>query len=372
MTAGREIAGFAVPFAVGVALSATLPSSPYHPHPHATISILLAAVAIFMILLLRSPKTEYSDTFLWFVIIISAMCCGALCPMISDWLAISHPSGDNRMLTHMDAFGAGLRESIASLPFKNDQTNALMNSLITGNRSDLDHHTKETFRQSGASHILALSGMHLGIIYGILKSVLIPLGNSRRVKILKSWLILSACLSYAVMTGAGPSIVRAFLFIMSYEIAGMTGRSCKIGEVLMTSLVIQLTLCPEDIREVGFQLSYAAMAGIAFIYPTLNRMWPADSKGIMQKGLRWIWSSASMSIACQLTTGPIAFAYFGTFPRYFILTNLMAAPLVGFIIPWSLTVLLLSSAGFCPQFLITGLESTIQLLIRILENISSL
>jgi predicted membrane metal-binding protein len=79
-----------------------------------------------------------------------------------------------------------------------------------------------------------------------------------------------------------------------------------------------------------------------------------------------------MSISCQLTTGPIAYAFFGTFPKYFILTNLLAAPLAGIIIPYSLAVAGLSAIGICPDLLITGLEFMIQTLIGILEIISSI
>ena len=134
----------------------------------------------------------------------------------------------------------------------------------------------------------------------------------------------------------------------------------------------QITLFPEDILEVSFLLSYAAMAGIAYIYPHLNRLWTAEGNRPVYKGLKWIWTSVSMSIACQLTTGPLAYAYFGTFPKYFILTNLLAAPLAGLIIPCSLAVAGLASIGLCPAPLITALELMIRTLTGILEIISSL
>ena len=157
-----------------------------------------------------------------------------------------------------------------------------------------------------------------------------------------------------------------------YEIAATTGRRATTGEVLMSALIIQIMLFPEDFLEVSFLLSYAAMAGIAFIFPLLNSIWPEDAGGVVYKGLKWIWASAAMSISCQLTTGPIAYAFFGTFPKYFILTNLLAAPLAGIIIPYSLAVAGLSAIGIYPDLLITGLEFMIQTLIGILEIISSL
>ena len=369
MTAGKEIAGFTLPFAAGAVLSAIYSSV---SSPHAALCTLMIIVSICLLILIKPPQTDHRNDILWISVILSAFSCGAICSISSKWLAISFHSDSNPLLTYASTWGNRLKEHINTLPFAHNQSSALINSLITGDRSDLDNHTREIFRSSGASHILALSGMHLGIIYGILKSVLAILGNSPKVKILKSCLIMSTCLFYTLMTGAGPSIIRSFIFILLYEFAKISGRGVKTGEVLMSALIIQITICPEDILEVSFILSYAAMAGIAFIYPMLKRIWTTDSCGVVYKALKWIWASAAMSISCQVTTGPIAYAFFGTFPKYFILTNLLAAPLIGLIIPWSLAVAGLSSIGLCPALLISGLELTIQTLIGILEIISSL
>lgn len=371
MTAGKEIAGFALPFAAGAALAALIPSL-FSSHPQASLSILLAIISACLLFLTKSLKTVQQNDILWISIIVSALCCGAICSIASNWLPASLSPDSIPLLNHASASGERLREHISSLPFKHNQTSALINSLITGDRSGLNSHTQEIFRASGASHILALSGMHLGIIYGILKFIFSPLGNSRKVKMMKSCLIMSTCFFYTIMTGAGPSIIRAFIFIAMYEIAATTGRRATTGEVLMSALIIQIMLFPEDILEVSFLLSYAAMAGIAFIFPLLNSIWPEDAGGVVYKGLKWIWASAAMSISCQLTTGPIAYAFFGTFPKYFILTNLLAAPLTGIIIPYSLAVAGLSAIGICHDLLNTGLEFMIQTLIGILEIISSL
>ena len=371
MTAEREIAGFALPFAAGTAISLVFPHLCFS-HPHPALSLSLATLCVCLTILLRSSRKEYPTAFLWTAVIIAAFSCGTLCRIGTEWLSICGQNFGKSLMTYIEPSGSRLKELISSLPFKDGQTNALINSLITGDRSGLDVQTKDIFRTSGASHILALSGMHLGIVYGILKLLLSPIGNSRTAKTARSVIAITVCLFYTLMTGSSPSIVRAFIFILLYETASISGRGGKTGEILMVSLVIQLILCPEDIEDVGFQMSYAAMAGIAFIYPKLNRMWPNDSNGVVLKGLKWVWTSASLAIACQIATGPIAYAYFGTFPEYFLLTNLMAAPLVGLIIPWGLAVIVLSAAGICPQILISGLEFIVQTFTGILENISML
>ena len=371
MTAEREIAGFALPFAAGTAISIVFPHICLSA-PFPVLCLLLATICTCLAILLRSSRKEYTTDLLWTVIIITAFSCGALCRVGTDWLSVSGHGFVKSLMTCIEPLGNKLKELISSIPFKYSHTNVLINSLITGDRSGLDVQMKDIFRLSGASHILALSGMHLGIIYGILKLLLSPLGNSRTARTARSVLTVTLCLFYTLMTSAGASIVRAFIFILLYETASMSGRNGKTGEILMVSLIIQLSLSPADIENVGFQLSYAAMAGIAFIYPKLNRMWPNDSNGILPKGLKWVWTSASLAIACQITTGPIAYAYFGAFPKYFLLTNLIAAPLVGLIIPWGLAVIVLSVAGICPQILISGLEVIIQTFTGILETISTL
>ena len=369
MTAERDIAGFALPFAAGTALSALLPSlfSLHFPH---TPFILLATIVICMATLLHSTHKELSSTSLQLLITLSGLFCGALCAYTSGCIDISDTAGGYS--DNVRSLADRLSALIRSIPFENSRTNAIADALICGDRSGLDTQTKDIFRQSGASHILALSGMHLGIIYGILKIIFMPLGNSRTAKICKSEFIMIICCLYTAMTGAGASIFRALIFIILGETANLTGRNRTTAAILPAALIIQLTINPQDIRDIGFQLSYAAMAGIAYIFPHIDKLWTSESSGPVSKGLRWIWTAACISIACQITTGPIAYLYFGTFPKYFLLTNLIAAPLVSLIIPSALSVTILHGLGICPDFAIRLFESLMRLLTDSLTIISSL
>jgi competence protein ComEC len=107
------------------------------------------------------------------------------------------------------------------------------------------------------------------------------------------------------------------------------------------------------------------MLGIAYIFPYLKGMWRNN-----WKGLKWIWNSAALSISCQITTGPLAYLYFGTFPQHFLLTNLLALPLATVIIPAGLLSAVLSMAGMCPDFVSKGTEWMIQTLLETLRIIS--
>ena len=119
-----------------------------------------------------------------------------------------------------------------------------------------------------------LSGLHLGILYLMLLWITAPLGNSRVSRIVRFLLIVSASGFYSLLTGAGPSIVRAFLFILLNEACKLAGREREPLRVLLAGLTIQLALKPGVIASVGFQLSYLAMTGIYLLYPMLESLYP--------------------------------------------------------------------------------------------------
>ena len=176
------------------------------------------------------------------------------------------------------------------------------------------------------------------------------------------------------MTGATPSIIRAFLFITINETARLLGRKREPVRVLLAALTVQLALKPDVISSVGFQLSYMAMAGIFLLYPTLERIYPAPSGSRLSRfnPFRKIWNAAMLSISCQIFTGPIAWHYFHTFPKYFILTNLIALPLTSAIMTLSVATIALSFFGICPEPLVILNDHAMQALVFCLEIISGL
>ena len=373
MTAEKEIAGFVLPFTLGAALILALEPSLSTSSTCISSAAISASVAGLCALIHPAHK-ELDSIHLWAIIIGLGLCCGILCSTQGMWYSYGELGSSGWISETASTFGEKMKAEIASIPFKDAAANSIISALITGDRTGLESETIETFRASGASHILALSGMHLGIIYGILKALFYLLGNTRYSKATKSAIIIAICGFYTLSTGAGPSIVRAFIFILIAETAVLLNRSRNLKGILFISLLIQLTICPGDIKSIGFQLSYAAVAGIAFIFPPLQNLWSRkdDNEGLTSRILRRIWTSAALSIACQVTTAPIAYAYFGTFPQYFLITNLIAAPLVMLIIPSGLLVTFLNCCGLCPEFLIDATEILINTLTWSLGVIASL
>lgn len=240
---------------------------------------------------------------------------------------------------------------IDALPFSSERTSPLVKALLTGDRSGLARDTIDSFRASGASHILALSGLHLGVIYLVIARVFSIFGRSGVAVALRSLCCITLCGLYTSMTGAGPSIVRAFLFITIRETARlMPERRISSLSVYALALTVQTVLNPLVITSVGFQLSYLAMLGIFTVFPVLESWYPATRRSARFDPVRKIWVSAALAISCQLFTGPLAWLRFGTFPKYFLLTNLIALPLTEGLIVSALGAVILSSTGIGEVF----------------------
>ena len=371
MKVEREIAGITLPFVAGVALMSWYGRS-ICPYPGLSSALAFSITSVLTLLLLHPSCRQFPTRNLKLIIGLCMAFCGMSCVLTSDILAIGRGTSGT-IVEHIQTLGLATGKTIDGIGFRNPDTNAIIKALIIGDRSDIPAHITDAFSKSGASHILALSGLHLGIIYGILNISLSFIGNTPAARKTRSVLIVFACGLYALATGAGASIVRAFIFILLGESAKVAGRFRSTGTVLMASLLIHLTVTPEAIKEVGFQLSYAAMAGIAFIFPQLKGFWPEEEGATRMKGpLKWIWNTAALSISCQITTGPLAYFHFGTFPTYFILTNLIALPLTGIIIPSAVATTLLTALGWCPEILTRATEALVTALSEALEIISEM
>lgn len=366
MRVEREIAGFAFPFAAGVFAAVLSGSSPCIIKP--TYHILALTFTLSSALLMLHPaRHSWSERVQWYILLFCTLTCGLTIGMCGIELEISAVSTNGWLHQTAHRAGDGMIRIIDSIQFKDNSTNAVIKALLTGDRSDISSDISRAFRDSGASHILALSGLHLGIIYGIVSKITSITGNSTDIRRIRSLLIISICGLYTLATGAGASIMRAYVFIVIKEVADMTGRHTSLKGILAASLAVHLVFCPTSAKDIGFQLSYAAMFGIAFIFPYLRNMWKND-----WKVFKWIWKSSALSISCQITTGPLAYFYFRTFPQHFLLTNLLALPLTGITIPAALLTTIMTSAGWCPEFLTATTEWLTQVMIEALKTIATM
>lgn len=262
--------------------------------------------------------------------------------------------------------GDSLDALVAGMPFENEDARSLVRAMLLGRRDGLSPELKAAFRGSGASHLLALSGLHIGLIYLMLEKALSIFGNRPQVRKARSVLGIMLSGFFTLMTGATPSMVRAFLFISCREVAKLSGREASLGSCLACALTIQLLLSPSQLQKVGFQLSYLAMAGIVFLFPPLRDLFPKKA------AFRREWELCSMAISCQAFTAPLSWYHFHSFPKYFLLTNLMTAPLMSILMFLSIIAIALSAVGLCPLFLVKADELACRALIYVLGIISSM
>jgi len=210
-------------------------------------------------------------------------------------------------------------------------------ALLLGQKNNLDKEVSQAYSTAGAMHILAVSGLHVGIIYGFFFMFFKPykLGIYKRVTYLS--IVILIIWVYAFLTGMSPSVMRSATMFTMVSLAQMRSRNPSIYNGLAISAILLLLYDPNLVYSVGFQLSYAALTGILLLQPPLVNVWLPKNK-VLEKG----WQITTVGIAAQLATFPISAYYFHTFPTYFILSNLIAIPGAFFIMATGLPFMLFS------------------------------
>ena len=198
---------------------------------------------------------------------------------------------------------------------------AIAKALLLGNKEELDNDIKNTYAASGAMHVLAVSGLHVGIIYFMVLFILRIVPVAYR----KEWLIALIAIpllwAYAFITGMSPSVLRAVTLFTILAIGKSIGRQSSMLNMLAVSAFILLLFNPFLLMQVGFQLSYIAVMGIIFIYPLIRKLWlPTTRLSI------FFWDVTAISIAAQIATFPLSILYFHRFPPYFLISNLVVIP----------------------------------------------
>ena len=356
-----------IPFVAGVASGALCAYLFHFPQMASPLSgATLAGSALAMIAVCSRPDSIRLYYLLFFCLGFFCFCSDAMLP--------------DRLLPHWaSALPAravkGLRSHIRAIPFRDGRSAALVCAVLTGDRSLLDPALTAAFRTSGASHILALSGLHMGLVCRLARHGTAIMGNSPAARYLRCALCCGFALFYTIATGASASAQRACIFILMSEIAAVSQRRrSSPAHKLNTALTLQLAFRPRVIVSPAFQLSYMAMAGIVFLNPVLQGWFPQplSKAGRSLNISKKIWEIAAVSISCQVFTAPVAFFHFGSFPKHFLLANLIALPITSVMISLAVGVALLCSLGICPTILLDACEAVIRALVRSMEIISGM
>ncbi|MGK7396948.1 MAG: ComEC/Rec2 family competence protein [Candidatus Cyclobacteriaceae bacterium M3_2C_046] len=236
---------------------------------------------------------------------------------------------------------------------------AITKALILGVKEELSAEIKQAYASSGAMHVLAVSGLHVGVIYGILLFLLGGIRNTTWGRWIFAVFSIMLLWFYALITGFSPSVTRAVTMFSFIIISQASRRQTNIYNTIAASAFLLLWFNPFLIESVGFQLSYLAVLGIIYLQPKIYSWFQPESK-ITDK----VWVLTSVSIAAQIATFPLTIFYFHQFPLWALVTNLMVIPAAFLILSAGLLLFLLSPL----EILASGLGKLLSLLINTLNQ----
>ncbi len=230
----------------------------------------------------------------------------------------------------------------------NEDQKAVTKALLLGYRYDIKDELLQAYSSAGAMHVLAVSGLHVGIVYLMAAYLLFFLDKVKYGPMAKTIILVLLLWSYAMITGLSASVVRAATMFTFVAIGTGFKRYTSIYNTILGSAIVLMLFKPTFLFEVGFQLSYAAVFGIVWLQPRFQKLWKPNNWF-----LRQFWGITTVSIAAQIATFPLGLYYFHQFPTLFLISNWLVIPLVTFLMYIGLIALVISAFGWVPGFLVS-------------------
>lgn len=245
--------------------------------------------------------------------------------------------------------------------YLNTEASALCKALCIADKTELSQNVKKDFSRAGASHILAVSGMHVGIIFTAISTLFGLISKGRRLQLWGSVISIIFLWFYAFICGLQPSILRACTMFTIPIIGKLINRDSSSLNSLLFTAFCMIVYDYNNLFNLGFQLSFLAVAGILLFQKRIFNIFPLQNKILI-----WIWSLTSVSIAAQITTLPLTIYYFNNIPILSLLTNLFVVPLATLIIYFSgsLIIFNLTSISKVFSFIINKLSFYLSLFVE--------
>lgn len=259
-----------------------------------------------------------------------------------------------RGLAH--AFRQKINDVLIKNGFKGDEL-AIINALLLGQRQEISKEIIESYQNAGAIHILAVSGLHVGIILLLLNFLFKPLEKLKKGKTIKLIFVVLFLWAFAFIAGLSASVIRAVTMFTAVAFALATKKEINTYKTLLISIFFLLLFNPYYLFEVGFQLSYLAVFFIVWVQPQLYNLWQPKLKII-----DYPWQLFTVSVAAQLGVLPLSLYYFHQFPGLFFVANLLIIPFLGLILGLGILIITLSLIDILPNFLASFYEYIIYLL----------
>lgn len=242
---------------------------------------------------------------------------------------------------------------------------SIIEALVLGQRQHVDPELYKAYAAAGAMHILAVSGLHVGVIFYFLSGLFSPLLNIKFGRQIRAILIVLLLWGFAFLAGLSPSVVRAVTMFSFFAWATMLNRPTNSFTILFLSFFALLIYNPNWIFHVGFQLSYLAVFFILWIQPKLYKLyrprWKID---------KLFWDISTVTIAAQLGVAPLSVYYFHQFPGLFFITNLVILPFLALLLGYGIVVVLLAAFSWLPETLALGYHFLVKALNQFVQWIA--
>ena len=229
---------------------------------------------------------------------------------------------------------------------------AVVAAMALGDKSALTQELKDIYSVTGASHVLALSGLHLGIIYTLLSLFVFR----RRWQVLSQMVIILSVWAFVFLVGMSTSVVRSAVMLSIYALLSLGHRDRMSVNTLAFTAIVMLMVSPMSLFDVGFQMSYMAVLSILLFVPLLESIFTAEYL-MSHRIVRWFWGMVAVSLSAQIGTAPLIAYYFGRFSCYFLLTNFIVIPAAMLILYLSLVVLVVPSLANLLYSIVAALNS---------------
>lgn len=239
-------------------------------------------------------------------------------------------------------------------------------ALILGQQQEISQNIIQDYQYSGATHILSVSGLHVGFIMLFITFILRPIPNTRKGSFLKLASILISLAGFAIISGLSPSVLRSVVMFSFVAIGSHLRRNGNIYHTLLVSILLILIFEPYFLFDVGFQLSYIALFFILWLHPILKNIYKPKHKIII-----YIWEALTVSFAAQIGTLPLCLYYFHQFPGLFFVTNIIILPVLSFIMIAGIVVMIIAIFTSPPLFMIMIFEKSIYLLNFMIHAVAS-
>jgi competence protein ComEC len=222
----------------------------------------------------------------------------------------------------------------------------LAEALLIGYKDDLDKTLVTAYSNTGVVHVIAISGLHVGIIYWLLLLLTAPLRRKKKMNWLSMALVIAGLWLFALLAGAGPSVLRSALMFSFLAIGECLSKKASVYNSLAASAFLLLCYHPFWIWDVGFQLSYAAVLSIVIFMKPVYHL-------IYFKNKLWdmLWKLNAVTLSAQLLTVPVSIYHFHQFPNYFLITNLVAVPLSSIILMGEIALCVLAAFPTLAQWM---------------------